>query len=215
MNPVLLPFFKNLPLEIAQTIFADNRVYHIGKLNCHNAITQQDLSLIEVCKNFSLPVTILNQCFEISKACEEESAIGKLHTDMDALISILNLSHMSVEERITYVKQMQVHAPKALFIDYELPERNLNYPMYFSLMLGEHFDLLRQDIALKLKRVQNEQKSQLATPKKQRENFKNYMLQGALEAFIFDLPHLLGKTPKCLKRSHLCMGGLGLFYCEW
>lgn len=215
MNPVLLPFFKNLPLEIAQTIFADNRVYHIGKLNCHNDITQQDLSLIEVFKNFSLPVSILNQCFEISKACEEESAIGKLYTDMDALISILNLSHMSVEERITYVRQMQVHAPKALFIDYELPERNLYYPMYFALMLGERFDLLRQSVAVKLKRRPDEHKSQLASPKKQKENFKNYINHGALEAFIYDLPQILGKTPKCIKRSHLCMGGLGLFYCEW
>lgn len=213
MNVFLKPFQKKLQLEIAQTIFADNRVHHIGKLNCHNEVTPQDLGLIEVFKNFSLPVTILNQCFEISKNCEE--SLAKIYTDMDALLSFCNLSKMSMDERIKYIKQMQVHAPKALFIDYELPERNINYPMYYTFLLGEHLNLWKQCVSSKIMKKKVKNTSQLASPSKQATYFKEYLQHGALEAFIYDLPTILENSPKLLKRSHLCGGGLGLFYCEW
>lgn len=215
MNPFLLPFNKKLHLEIAQTIFADNRVYHIGKLNCHNEVATQDLELIEICKNFSLPVTILNQCFEISKDCEEMKDISRIYTNMDALISFLNLSHMSMDERIKFIKQMQIHAPKALFIDYELPERNISYPMYYTFMLGERIDYLKLVTYTYFNRKKEADKSQIVHSTKHGANFKNYLNHGALEGLIYELPNILGKTPRCIKRSHLCFGGIGLFYCEW
>ncbi len=215
-NVFLRPFYKNLQMEIAQTIFADNRVHHVGKLSFCNEICSMDLGLIETCKNFSLPVSILNQCFEVSKYCDELQAISSVYSDMDVLISFFNLSSMNYKERYNLVRQMQANAPKALFIEYENPERNIAYPMYYTFILGEYLTYYGQKMYATLEnKWTNKTPVHAQNSPCQHEYINSYLSGGGLEGFIYDIPSQTGKTPKEIKRSHLYMGGIGLYYCEW
>lgn len=216
LNIFLRPFYQDLQLKIGQTIFADNRVRHMGKLNFAPKECTFDLGLINTCKNFSLAVTIFDQDFNVIRLCDNFQSFSQTNTKVDGLICFLNLSHISYEERYNLVKQMQKHAPKALFIDYENSERNIAYPMYYSLILGEYISLYVQKIRAQInKKIKRDQEKNTQKADKQIEYFNQYIKNGALEGFIYDIPAQTGIIPKIIKQKHLYFGGIGLFYCEW
>ena len=200
MNVFLKPFHKNLQLQIAQTIFADNRAHHIGKLNFDNEVSSMDFGLINTCKNFSLPVSILNQDFKVLRRSEEFQSVSQLYSEIDVLISCFNLSTLAYEERYDFIKEMQKQAPKALFIEYENPERNAAYPMFYSFIAGEYLPMSKKNAK---------------TPDNHIKHLKEYLKEGALEGFIYDIPKQTGINPKKIKRDHLYVGAIGLYYCEW
>jgi len=215
-NIILRPFYKGLQLQAAQTIFADSHVHHIGKLNFDNKIGSMDLGLINTFKIFSLPVTILNQDFGVSELYEKFQPISQVNAKIDLILSLCNLSSMSYDERFTLIKQMQQNAPKALFIEYENPERNLAYPMFYSLIAGKYLSFFKEKIGNALqKTLGNNQDLYTQNTNNKIKYFKEYFTNGALEGFIYDIPSQTGINPKMIARKNLYMGGIGLFYCEW
>ena len=214
-NFFLKPLYKNIQLKTAQTIFADNRAHHIGKLSLGSDECSNDFKLINTYKNFSLPVTILNKSFEISRKCEEFQSISHIYSKMDVLVSFFNLSSMDYDERYDFVKQMQKQAPKALFIEYENPERNITCPVFYGLIAGEYVTSFTHKMYTKWKQLKNKEQLHLQDSSDNTNNLKNYLKNGALEGFIHDIPNKTGQTPTIIKREHLYAGGIGLLYCEW
>lgn len=214
-NLFLRPFYKNLQLQIAQTIFADNRVYHIGYLSLTDTTCSMGLGLISMCKNFSLPVSVFNQNIEVSQHCKESQSNVQTYSKPDILISFLNLSSMNHEERYKLIRKMQEHAPKALFVDFENPERNIAYPMYYSLIWGEYISFYGQKSYEALSKRFKKGDKYIQKKNAPIEHLKGYLDNGALEGFIYDIPNQTGVKPKIIKQKHLYVGGIGLFYCEW
>ncbi len=141
--------------------------------------------------------------------CIEENSLSKNEDTMsyDVVLCLFKLSHKDKEGQKRIVLQMQNLAPKAIFVDYELVERNMGYPLYFTLIFIEYLKLL-----LKVSSSSNSLKNKY---KNKRIVFQEYLKNGALEGFIYDLHIELKSPPTKIIRKSLAVGGLGLFFCKW
>ncbi len=141
--------------------------------------------------------------------CIEENSLSKNEDTMsyDAVLCLFKLSHKDKEGQKKIVLQIQKLAPKAIFIDYELVERNMGYPLYFTLISVEYLKLLLK--------VSSSSSSLKNKDKNKRIAFKEYLRNGALEGFIYNLHRELKCPPTKIIRKSLAVGGLGLFFCKW
>lgn len=204
-NFVLSLSYKQLYFKLAQFIFSDNRIHSIAAIE--NIIKEDNSNkacdFAKICKNFSLPVTMLDKNFQILNQGENVTCFSQNLKEYDLVVSLFNLHNYNEEERIKFIREMKQIAKKALFLEYENPERNIAYLGYLPILLGQYTTFCYEKYKLGKKE----------TPFAQ---MKNYFSQGALEGVLFDLPKILPhNTINILDRKNLGIGGIGLAYIEW
>lgn len=204
-NIVLRPFYKDLYFRVAQYIFSENRIHAVAAVEnvYKNEEGREACDFAKVCKNFSLPVTVLDRQFQILSQGETVPCFSLNYKEYDAAVSLFNLHSMDREEQILFIRQMKQSAPKAIFLEYENPERNMAYLGYLPVILGEYATVLYE------KRVNGKKNASFAKTKK-------YLENGALEGILHDLPQILPNTsPTVVMRKNLGIGGIGMACVEW
>lgn len=153
------------------------------------------------CQKFSLPcVTFDKELHVITSNFENINLEG--FDNFDVVLSLFNLHAISKEEQIQHIQKMHELAPKALFLEYENPERNLAYLGYFSFIFSQYFTCF-------LDKIFTENKNYL-------QHFQNYLKNGAVEAVLYELPqNLQANSIKMLGRWHFGLGSIGMAYVEW
>lgn len=207
MRNIALSFsYKQLYFKLAQFIFSDNRIHSIAAIE--NLKKEDDeksniCDFAKICKNFSLPVTMLDRDFQILSQGESISCFSQNLKEYDLVVSLFNLHNYSEEQRIKFIREMKQIAKKALFLEYENPERNLAYLGYLPILFGQYATFYYEKYKLGKKE----------TPFAQ---MKNYFSKGALEGVLYDLPTILpNNTITLLERKNLGLGGIGFAYVEW
>ncbi len=123
--------------------------------------------------------------------------------EYDVVVSLFNLHTQNREEQVHFIRQMRQSASKAIFLEYENPERNIAYLGYLPVILGQYISLYYEN---RKKSVQN---SQL-------QNMKSYLKRGALEGILYELPTILPESSiTVLQRKSFGIGGIGMAYLEW
>lgn len=204
-NIVLRPFYKDLYFKVAQYIFSENRIHAIAAIEnvYKNEGGRETCDFAKVCKNFSLPATILDKNFHILSQGETVPCFSLNYKEYDAVVSLFNLHSMDREEQMRFIRQMKQSAPKAIFLEYEIPERNMAYLGYFPVILGEYVTSLYE------KKMNGKKNASFA-------NTRKYMENGALEGILHSLPQILPNTsPTVLMRQNLGIGGIGMACVEW
>lgn len=168
--------------------------------NCHNNKKLQPVNFIRAGKKYSLPFVVFNNEFQI---ITKNMANGCQSNDnFDVALSLFNLYSYSSEGQIKFIQKMQKLAPKAIFFDYENPERNLAYLGYFSFVLSQY-------AAFFLEKMFTAQKKSLF-------KFHEYCKNGALEGILYQLPQILPEhSVTILERKHFGCGGIGMAYLTW
>ncbi len=204
-NFVLHSFFYKLYFKIAQTIYSDHRINSVVAIENILKSDENDniCDFAVACKNFSLPTTILDKEFQIVTQGETVPCFSLTVNEYDIVVSLFNLHTQNREEQIHFIRQMRQSASKAIFLEYENPERNIAYLGYLPVILGQYISLYYEN---RKKSVQN---SQL-------ENMKSYLKRGALEGILYELPAILPESSiTVLQRKSFGIGGIGMAYLEW
>ena len=162
-------------------------------------------------KKYSLPILTFNKEFQIlSDEQKLPSHIqlhytlpkDKRHGSIDVILSLFNLHSLSQNDQIDFIRKMQTIAPRAIFLEYENPERNLAYAGYFSFILWQYCLCIVEDLFL--------------SPKNSFSCFHAYLQNGAVEGVLYALPQILpAHSIKMLSRKHFGFGAIGMAYLEW
>lgn len=202
-NFLLQAYCIHLYDSIAKFLAAQKRHSRIAVIeNCHNKKKLQPVNFIRAGKKYFLPFVVFNTEFQIiaKKNLENDCRID--NNTFDVVLSFFNLHSLSNERQIQFIQKIQRLAPKAIFLDYENPERNLAYLGYFSFVLSQY-------AACFLEKMFTSQKNSLSF-------FHEYCKNGALEGILYQLPHILPEhSVKILDRRHLGCGAIGMAYLTW
>lgn len=204
-NILLQPFYKELYFKVAQFIFSENKIHSIVAIeNTYKEEENQDAcDFAKACKNFSLPATILDKEFQILSQGETVPCFSLNNNDYDVVVSLFNLHTLNTDDQIHFIKQMRQTAPKAIFLEYENPERNMAYLGFLPIISGQYLTYLYESAV-------NGKKGQVFA------NMKKYLAGGALEGILYELPQILPHgNITVLNRKNLGIGGIGMAYVEW
>ena len=142
-NVILQPFYRELYFKVAQFIFSDNRIHSIAAIE--NILKEEEnadaCDFAKACKNFSLPATIVDKEFQILSQGETVSCFSLNTNDYDVVVSLFNLHTLTKEEQKRFIRQMRETAPKAIFLEYENPERNMAYLGFLPVAAGQYLTL--------------------------------------------------------------------------
>lgn len=204
-NITVQPFYKELYFKVAQFIFSDNRIHSIVAIeNTYKDENSEDAcDFAKACKNFSLPATILDKNFQILSQGETVPCFSLSNNDYDVVVSLFNLHALNDDEQICFIKQMRQAAPKAIFLEYENPERNMAYLGFLPVVAGQFLTYIYEAAV-------NGKKGQAFA------NMKKYLANGGLEGILYELPKILPDgNIAVLNRKNLGFGGIGMAYVEW
>lgn len=176
---------------------------------CRLAVLENDIDNNKIqianfemaCQKHSLLCATFNQELQIITG-NFENAVFESSDTFDIAISLFKLHTLSKNSQIQYIQKMREIAPKALFLEYENPERNLAYLGYFSFIISQYAVChLEKLFTNKRKSVQY---------------FQEYLKNGAVEGIIYELPqNLPDSSIKILSRHHYGLGAIGMAYLEW
>lgn len=177
--------------------------------NCNAAIFQNNININKIqivnlemaCQKYALPCVTFNQVLQVMTSNFENT--GYESSDkFDVVLSFFNLHTMSKEEQIQCIQKMHKLAPKALFLEYENPERNLAYLGYFPFMFTQYAVCFLDTL--------------FTANKNSLLYLQEYLNNGAVEGIIYALPQILqGTSIRMLARRHLGLGAVGMAYLEW
>lgn len=203
-NFVLTPFLQKIYFKIAQFVYSQNRIYNIAAIEniAKSEADETSFGFALACKNFSLPAAILDKDFQIIPQGENAPCFALNPTDYDLAVSLFNLHDKSREEQIIFLEQMRQTAKKAVFVEYENPERNIAYLGYLPILFGLYCTAFFNSF----KKKKNNSSAHI----------KKYLASGALEGILHELPLIFpNHTVKVLKRQNWGIGGIGFAYVEW
>ena len=92
MRNIALSFsYKHFYFKVAQFIFSDNRIHNIAAIeNFKKEDEKKNIcDFAKICKNFSLPVTMLDSNFQILNQGENVSCFSQQVKDYDLVVSLL------------------------------------------------------------------------------------------------------------------------------
>lgn len=188
--------------------FAAKKTYcHLAVIeNCINNEKLQIVNFKRAGKRHSLPFVIFNKEFQIitkqNMGNNNVPGCSRLENTFDVVLSLFNLHSFSKEGQINFIQKMQHLAPKAIFLDYENPERNLAYAGYWAFSGSQYITCL-------LEKIFSAQKNSVSC-------FQEYCKNGALEGILHEMPMFSPERPvKILERKHYGFGGIGMAYLEW
>lgn len=187
---------------IAKLLYSQKNFFQIAVIeNCHNNEKLQAVNFIKAGKKYSLPFVVFNNEFQVIT----KNMVNGCQIDdntFDVVLSLFSLHSFSNAGQIRFIQKMQKLAPKAIFLDYENPERNLAYLGYFSFVLSQYAACFCEKM--------------FTAQKKSLSNFQEYCKNGALEGILYQLPQILPEySVKILDRKHFGCGGIGMAYIEW
>lgn len=203
-NFILNPFLQKIYFKIAQFAFSENRIHHIVAIEniAKSKAKETSCGFALACKNFSLPATVVDKDFQVITQGENVPCFSLNMTDYDLAVSLFNLHDKSREEQIVFLKHMKQSAKKAVFLEYENPERNMAYLGYVPILFGLYSTAFWG-------RFTNKKDNSFT-------HIKKYLAGGALEGILHDLPLIFpNHTVKILKRQNWGIGGIGFAYVEW
>jgi hypothetical protein len=153
-------------------------------------------------KKYSLPILTFNKEFQILSDEQKGKNFSVNSESIDVILSLFNLHSLSQNDQIDFIRKMQTIAPRAIFLEYENPERNLAYAGYFSFILWQYCLCIVEDLFL--------------SPKNSFSCFHAYLQNGAVEGVLYALPQILpAHSIKMLSRKHFGFGAIGMAYLEW
>lgn len=176
--------------------------------------------LLNYCKWQHMDVTVID--YESTQTSRKYSSLGK--NSFDIVVSYLALSTLTSSKQDDCLRFMSHIAPKALFMDYEVAERNMGLPASFLLQFGVHLYELPSTVSaaianFKCPCCKKNAKRQIKPIKKPSVHcaFSNFMKQGGLEALLYKkiLIENASTQGKLLERKHIGCGGLGTALVEW
>lgn len=179
------------------------------KKNCRLAVIENTIHINKIqivnfemaCQKHALPCVTFNQKLQIVSSNFENNGFESFDT-FDIVLSLFNLHLLSKDEQIHYIRKMHKLAPKALFLEYENPERNLAYLGYFSFIFSQYITCFCNDL--------------FSANKNSLHCFHEYLKNGAVEGIIYELPQILPDTSiKILSRKHFGLGSIGMAWLEW
>ncbi len=189
-------FFKQIELGVLQTLY-DYNIRTVAKqvgssvfLPENPIYSQEEFLAIE--KNSFFSRNFFSPSFE-----------KLLPRKYEVFLSYFTLSNLLPDEKSEFLNNIQKIAPKTIFVDYEIAERNYSYPSYYGFTLSQYASIYYDNLYDKKRRQDNSKM------------FTNYLERGAIEGFFFDLEKEEGIAPKIIHRRTLGCGGIGLCYCEW
>lgn len=202
-NWLLQIYCRKLYDDLAKFLSAEKKNCRIASIeNYANCKQVQAVSFSWAGEKYSLPVLTLNKEFQIITEEQEKKSFFTNSEPVDIVISLFNLHLLSQKEQIDFIQKMQKIASRAVFLEYENPERNLAYAGYFSFIAWQYFLC----IAEKLFCSKNNSFS----------CFHEYLKSGAVEGILYALPQILpNHSVKILSRRHFGLGAIGMAYLEW
>lgn len=199
-NYLLQTYCLKLFDEIAK--FLDSK-----KKNCKVAVLVNNINKIQIvnfemaCQKHTLPCVTFNQELQIISSNFDNTGVES-SDNFDVVLSFFNLHAMAKEEQMQFIQKMHELAPKALFLEYENPERNLAYLGYFSFILSQYAVCFLETL--------------FAANKNSLPCMQKYLKNGAVEGIVYALPQILqGKSITMLERRHFGFGAVGMAYLEW
>lgn len=202
-NLFLQAYCVQLYETIAKFLYAEEKNCRLAVIeNCHNTEKLQVVNFIRAGKKYSLPFVVFNKEFQIiTKENMKNDCLADSNA-FDVVLSLFNLHSLSKEAQINFIQKLQKSAPRAIFLDYENPERNLAYLGYFSFIFSQYLTCF-------LEKTFTAQKNSLSI-------FQEYCKNGALEGVLYEIPaYLPDCSVKILERKHFGCGGIGMAYLEW
>lgn len=153
-------------------------------------------SFVLTCESNDVPADakeyLHNSCITLNLFSNSKSFTNKSCVEFQsfsAITSVFNLHKMTQDEAFKHYEDIKRIAPLALIVDYESPERNLNYLPYGMLC------------ALK----------NLTLNSERQKKFNVYMKNGAMEGFLFNL----GDVCHVLMQKRFHFGTIGVFLVRW
>lgn len=201
-NFLLQIYCLSLYDEIAEFLSKEKESCKVALIENNININKiQIVNIEKACQKYSLPCVTFNQELQIITS-NFETVDFNSPDNFDVVLSLFNFHALSKNEQIRYIKKMREIAPRALFFEYENPERNLAYSGYFPFILNQYIVCFLEKVL---------------TGKKNSVQFlQEYLKNGAVEGIIYELPQLLPDCSiKILERRHYGSGGVGMAYIEW
>lgn len=200
---------QNYPLQVYCLKLFDEIAKFLSqeKKQCKIAVIKNDLNTVQIvnfemaCQRNSLPCVTFNKELQIITSNFKNADSASFDT-FDVAVSLFNLHSIAKNEQIKFIQKMHELAPKALFLEFENPERNLAYLGYFSFIFSQYTVCLLEKL--------------FANKKHSVHVFQEYLKNGAVEGILFELPQILpDNSIKMLERWHFGLGSIGMAYLEW
>lgn len=202
-NWLLQAYCFKLYNEIAKFLVAEKKNCRVACIeNCldYRQIPAVRFSLAG--KKYSLPILTYNNEFQLLSDEQKEKNFSANSEQIEVILSLFNLHSLTHNEQIDFIQKMQTIAPRALFLEYETPERNLAYAGYFSFILWQYCLCIVENLFL--------------SPKNSFSCFHAFLQNGAVEGVLYALPQILpARSIKMLSRKHFGFGAIGMAYLEW
>ncbi len=122
----------------------------------------------------------------------------------EVLVSYFTLSGLQEENRDEFLKNIQRIAPKTIFIDFQMPERNHAHFAYNGLTKSEKIKLCWETLGFS-----KDKREKIMT------NYKKFLENGGIEGYLYNISENSEIKPKKIDRRYIKSGGLGIYYCEW
>lgn len=206
-NLLLQAYCLKLYAAIAKSLAGKKQPCRLAVIeNCINNQKLQLVSFSRAGKKHSLPFVIFNKEFQIiaQENMKNNSVLdcNGFENTFDVVLSLFNLHSFSKEEQSNFIQKIRQLAPKAIFLDYENPERNLAYAGYWIFSGSQYLTCFLEKI--------------FAAQKKSLSCFYEYCKNGALEGILYEMPAFFPeRSVNILARKHYGFGGIGMAYLEW
>lgn len=202
-NWLLQAYCLKLYDEIAKFLSAEKKNCRIACIE--NCIDYRQIPAVRFSmagKKYSLPILTFNKEFQVLSFEQKENNFSVNSEPIDVILSLFNLHSLSQKEQMDFIQKMQTIAPRAIFLEYENPERNLAYAGYFSFIAWQYMLCFIKKIFFSTNTAYS--------------RFHAYLQNGAVEGVLYALPQILPEhSIKMLSRKHYGFGAIGMAYLEW
>ncbi len=197
MNFLTSLFFKQIDLAVLQTLY-DYNIRSVAKQVGSKIYLPEYLIYSQT--EF---LNIEKKSFFSRNLFQHDYKKWYMNDKYDVLLSYFSISSLPTEDRLEFINNIKEIAPKTLFVDFEMAERNIAFPAYFGFTFSEYANLYFENIDNK------ENRNKLF------KDYSNYLNKGAMEGFFYDLEKDLEIKPKRIDRRSIGLGGIGICLCEW